>query len=400
MNLASNYIHPMSHRITDCIRRAPESRPRLTICDLLTRPHGLAFGVTDGARTRDLRSHKWVVGAPGAAGAGLARVRGCPDEGGPGGYRYTVPRDPKETRLGISLITADDDDGDGAEGRDAGTGAPAQDEDDEEGDVARGIARTDERAIEGPLSPGKDAIARSRGVDDEGSFEDNDPEEEEEVDCLGELTGRGWYRAESAIVTENVPEGAPQGEERVADALRRRVPIYHGGRAKRKWHVGDDTPLVLSAEELPGLEAEEPPSGVRPTTPEEMDARLRRVISLLQQEAHRFYDPNFDEWCFESRINASPAWQTASRKPTCTPNFGTTRVPAESCGRWWPCEKAGGCRRGRSRRPYGPASPPGTRRTRPSWKSPTTISSSEDRGRRRGSPPTPPPSPDAGPRGE
>ena len=44
-------------RITDCIVEAPESRPRLTMCDLLTRPHGLAFGVTDGARTRDLRSH-------------------------------------------------------------------------------------------------------------------------------------------------------------------------------------------------------------------------------------------------------------------------------------------------------------------------------------------------------
>jgi hypothetical protein len=41
-------------RITDCIRRAPEPPPRLTICDLLTRSHGLAFGVTDGARTRDL----------------------------------------------------------------------------------------------------------------------------------------------------------------------------------------------------------------------------------------------------------------------------------------------------------------------------------------------------------
>ena len=27
------------------------------MCDLLTRPYGLAFRVTDGARTRDLRSH-------------------------------------------------------------------------------------------------------------------------------------------------------------------------------------------------------------------------------------------------------------------------------------------------------------------------------------------------------
>ena len=63
MNLLANYIHPTSYRITDGIRRAPKSRPRLTICDLFTRSHGLAFGVTDGARTRDLRSHnpRWAV---------------------------------------------------------------------------------------------------------------------------------------------------------------------------------------------------------------------------------------------------------------------------------------------------------------------------------------------------
>jgi hypothetical protein len=52
------------------------------MCDLLTRPHGLAFGVTDGARTRDLRSHKWVVGTQGAVEGGLLRVEGFPDEGG------------------------------------------------------------------------------------------------------------------------------------------------------------------------------------------------------------------------------------------------------------------------------------------------------------------------------
>ena len=36
-----------------------------------------------------------------------------------------------------------------------------------------------------------------------------------------------------------------------------------------------------------------------------MGARLGRLVNLLQQEAHQFYDPSFDEWCFESRINAS-----------------------------------------------------------------------------------------------
>jgi hypothetical protein len=41
-------------RITDCIRRAPESLLGLTICELCARLRRLAFGVTDGARTRDL----------------------------------------------------------------------------------------------------------------------------------------------------------------------------------------------------------------------------------------------------------------------------------------------------------------------------------------------------------
>jgi hypothetical protein len=113
------------------------------------------------------------------------------------------------------------------------------------------------------------------------------------------------HSTENRAAIGRISEDAPPGEERVADALRRRVPIYHGGRAKRKWHVGDDTPLVLSAEEVTELEPEEPPSGARPTTPEEMGARLGRLVNLLQQKVHRFYDPNFDEWCFESRINAS-----------------------------------------------------------------------------------------------
>lgn len=63
--------------------------------------------------------------------------------------------------------------------------------------------------------------------------------------------------------------------------------------------------MVLSAKEALELEDEEPASGARPVTPEEMGARLRGVISLLRQKAHRFYDPAFDEWCFEARIYAS-----------------------------------------------------------------------------------------------
>ncbi len=43
----------MQHRIIDCIDVAQES----FLETFLPVPHGLSSGVTDGARTRDLRSH-------------------------------------------------------------------------------------------------------------------------------------------------------------------------------------------------------------------------------------------------------------------------------------------------------------------------------------------------------
>ena len=37
-----------------------------------------------------------------------------------------------------------------------------------------------------------------------------------------------------------------------------------------------------------------------------MGARLRRAVHLLQRKAQEFYDPAFDQWCFETRTYASP----------------------------------------------------------------------------------------------
>jgi hypothetical protein len=45
------------HRITQCINRAAGSRMDPRTCFLLARPYWLSLRVTDGARTRDLRSH-------------------------------------------------------------------------------------------------------------------------------------------------------------------------------------------------------------------------------------------------------------------------------------------------------------------------------------------------------
>jgi hypothetical protein len=54
VSIPSQRRRATQHRISDCISRAPESRPRPTICDPAARPRGLSFWVANGARTRDL----------------------------------------------------------------------------------------------------------------------------------------------------------------------------------------------------------------------------------------------------------------------------------------------------------------------------------------------------------
>ncbi len=233
----------------------------------------------------------------------------CEKKGGPGGYRYTVPRVPGESVLGISLSPrGDEGDGDGE-----GPEEPEAEEDPEPGHgtdpedkvrAPRESARTGNRAVEGPHLPVEAPIARLREEDDRFVFGDDETEgdgtDEDDVDDLGELTGRGWYRAQTVFTPEGDTEAGPPDGDPVARRLRYEVGIFKG----RGWWsdaVGNPTPLAFTAQDL--FEAG-PPSGDGgaedasswPATPEQMPSRLRRAVHLLQAGSWRFWDPGLSDW--------------------------------------------------------------------------------------------------------
>jgi hypothetical protein len=133
----------------------------------------------------------------------------------------------------------------------------------------------------------------------------------------------------SATGTARRPPSAADDDSHLSDddplarRLRHGTPIYHGRRAEA-WEEGDDTPLVLSAEDVLGLgEAEKGVAPERcptgwPATLGEARARLERTIRHLQRGTHRFHDPGLDEffymlmepgprdpesWCKEARLH-------------------------------------------------------------------------------------------------
>lgn len=228
----------------------------------------------------------------------------CEKKGGPGGYRYTVPRDQEEAGLGISLHAPGDDGPEDPDAEEDPSEDRDTDEEGQEGGLSRGSARNGDRAIESPLSPDEDAIARSRDQDDGEDLMNGNPEEAE-VDHIAELTELGWYRAQSTFSAEGVSENYSEDEDPVARVLRYEVGIYKG----RDWWsgvYGNPTPYVLTAEHLfemgPGTE-EDRLSGRWPATPEEMVERLEKVIPLLQAGEHRFWDPGYSDWCARELID-------------------------------------------------------------------------------------------------
>ena len=219
----------------------------------------------------------------------------CERKGGPGGYRYTVPRDREIVGLGISLRSSD---GEGAEAGD-------NEDEEEEGERERGSresARNRNRAIESDTLRGEDVIARSREEDDEDDFEaDQSAEDEDNIDHIGELTERSWYRAQIAFAAEDVPEDYSVGEDPVGRWLRHQTPIYYGPRSEEFLDCGPANPLVFSAEELieewakGDLQEEERPTPW-PITPEEASRRVNWIVPVLQAKVHRFWDPRFSSW--------------------------------------------------------------------------------------------------------
>jgi hypothetical protein len=147
----------------------------------------------------------------------------------------------------------------------------------------------------------EDAIARSREEDEEDYFEDDAPDEEEEADHIAALTELGWYRAETTFAAEDVPEDDFE-EDPVARMLRYEVGIYRGQNYEWKTPFYQfETPWVVSVEELfelgPENRIEEDQiSAAWPTSPEQMSARLERVIPLLQAKPYPFWDCAFSDW--------------------------------------------------------------------------------------------------------
>ena len=173
------------------------------------------------------------------------------------------------------------------------------------------------------------ATALPRGGEPEDDLSGDEPWDEEEgeedeqelVNYLGELTELGWYRAQTTFAAEDTDRYLSD-DDPLAWRLRHDTPIYHG-RPTDLGAPGDDTPLVLSAEDVLGLgEAEK--GGAQERCPAdwlatlgEARARLERTIRHLQRGTHRFHDPGLDEffdmlmasgprnpesWCKEARL--------------------------------------------------------------------------------------------------
>jgi hypothetical protein len=238
----------------------------------------------------------------------------CERKGGPVGHKFTLSRNPEHKGLGVYLHPAREEGEDGPEGADTDSqGAPGlscqeDDEEDEGARESRDIARNDDRAIENHDLQVEEADALSRGGEPEEDFLDGESDEEEdEEDYLGELTELGWHRVLTTFDTGSASgNDLPYAKDPVVQELRYRVPIYRG-KQTRWWDVGNTTPWVGTAEDVfelrpKGKSDEELRSLGWPATQEEMEERLGRVITFLQQRPHNFYDPGYAQWFFEQHI--------------------------------------------------------------------------------------------------
>lgn len=97
------------------------------------------------------------------------------------------------------------------------------------------------------------------------------------------------------------------GRDPVARWLRYEVGIFKG----RDWWsdlYGNPTPLVITAGRLFEIGPESSVENGQhseswPATPEEMAERLEKVIALLQDCEHRFWDPGYSDWCARAMID-------------------------------------------------------------------------------------------------
>ncbi len=230
--------------------------------------------------------------------------------GGPGGYRYTLSRNPENKGLGISLRGMGDCEG-SSDGPDAETkedSAHHTDEDEGEEGEARASARDEHRAVGSALSPDEDPTARSRGDDPEDGFAGDELREVTwPEDCLEELSALGWFRAETAFEVQESPEVCLLDKDPVAYRLRHEVGIFQGYGWVPYAYDGP-TVLVVAAEDVLELRANDKEeealrsTGGWPSTPQEMGARLERVMPILQAEPRPFLDLGLLDWYFWVKV--------------------------------------------------------------------------------------------------
>lgn len=200
---------------------------------------------------------------------------------GPGGYVYTLTRDPETKGLGIFLRAPGDGGKDDVNEPDA--------DDDEDLGVPEALEEDEEEADEEPYDEADDGPRW---------HELYDPRTE---NPLEELTELGWFRAQTDFVPEESSEEDLSDEGPVVHRLRDAVPVYGGMSPLKCDDDFDDTPLAVTPRNVFDWEAkdkseEELRAAGWPTRPEEMDAHLKRIIPLLQRKMHRFYDPGREEW--------------------------------------------------------------------------------------------------------
>jgi hypothetical protein len=178
----------------------------------------------------------------------------------------------------------------------------------EEGREKRKIKTLRKTGSAGGVDEGHE-VAEDRGetpegispdTEDENGFVSDELEGPEELDYPSELAKLGWVRAQTIFGTEDLAEDDPLHGDPVARALRHGIPIYRGHALDDRCEF-DDNPWVVTAEDVLNLEAEkktaeELRTSGWPTTPEEMDARLKWVLPLLVAKPYPFYDPDRAEW--------------------------------------------------------------------------------------------------------
>lgn len=143
--------------------------------------------------------------------------------------------------------------------------------------------------------------------------EDRGLEDNPETDYAEKLARGDWLlaRADFDVRNNRPPAGISPDKDPIADLLREQVGVWHWDRSLDFRYYFDATPWVASATDIfelgcKGKTEEQRRAEGWPSTPEETDRRLWRVIRTLQvAEPSPFWNPGHSEWCEDSRMGSA-----------------------------------------------------------------------------------------------